>query len=74
MHETAFDKFKVFVDVAFAARHAPPSPLRDFGSSAPGNAFRKRDAALARTFDPIRRFAQARLHVSRAFKALTRPL
>ena len=61
-------------EVDFSPRVSRPSPFPDFSAAAPKNAFVERDAALAKKFDPVRRLAEARRHLSRAIKALTRPL
>jgi SAM-dependent methyltransferase len=60
--------------VEFAPKASKASPLADLAASSPGHVFADHDAALARKFDPLRRFAEGRRHLSRAIKALTRPI
>jgi len=60
--------------VDFSPRAPRPSRLPDFLALAPKSIFKDRDAALAKTFDPVRRFVEARRHFSRAIKVLTRPI
>jgi SAM-dependent methyltransferase len=58
--------------VDFAPKMASPSRIADLAGSSPGRAFADRDAMLARQFDPLRRLGEARRHLSRAIKTLTR--
>ena len=60
--------------VDFSPRAPRPSLLPDFSALAPKNILKDRDAALAKTFDPVRRFAEARRYFSRAIKVLTRAI
>jgi SAM-dependent methyltransferase len=60
--------------VDFSPRAPRLSQFPDFAASGSKNAFADRDAALARTFDPVRRLAEVRRHLSLAIKSLTRPI
>lgn len=60
--------------VDFAARITTPSVFGDLASTAPGTAFRDRDAALAKRARLSWRLAETRQHLSRALKTLTRPI
>ena len=58
--------------VDFAPTTSAPSPFADVAASGPGSAFADHDAMLARKLDPLRRLREARRHLSRAIKTLTR--
>jgi len=60
--------------VDFAPRAVHPGPLVDLVALSPGHVFADHDAELARRFDPVRRLAESRRYLSRAIKALTRPI
>lgn len=60
--------------VDFAPKAVKPSVLGDLAASRPGHVFADHDAELARKFDPLRRLVEGRQHLSRAIKALTRPI
>jgi SAM-dependent methyltransferase len=60
--------------VDFSPRVAQPSQFPDFSVSPPKNALANRDATLAKKFDPVRRLAEARRHLSLAINTLTRPI
>ena len=60
------------VDFSPWAPHASPFP--DYSASAPRTVLADRDAALAERFDPVRRLTETWRHLSRALRALLRPL
>jgi SAM-dependent methyltransferase len=61
-------------EVDFSPRAPRPSQFPDFSKSTSKNVFADRDAALAKTFDPVRRLAEVRRHLSLAVKVLTRSI
>jgi SAM-dependent methyltransferase len=60
--------------VDFAPKVSKSSPFAELAVSSPGHVFADHDAALARKFDPLRRLAEGKRHLSRAIKVLTRPI